>query len=127
MPSGRAATFSSRPISFEREGGVELHVAGVVLLLERALGFQAAGAEVDAGALDVDVLSSARGGDVGGDELRAGAQVERDGRDRRRGCASSSETWRLDVRGGVRLRRGEIVQLARDDDLRLRAFRAARW
>ena len=33
----------------ERQGGVELHVAGVVLLFERALGFHAAGAEVQRG------------------------------------------------------------------------------
>ena len=85
----------------ERQRGVELHVAGVVLLFERALGFDAAGAEIDAGALDVDGLVVGRGGDVGGEELRAGAEVERD--------VEAGDAARLverdrgvDVRGGMR-------------------------
>ena len=51
---GARGDFEQAADLVEGEGGVELHVAGLVLLFERALGFDVAGAEVDAGALNVD-------------------------------------------------------------------------
>src|SRR5207248_10275148 len=75
----------------------------------------------DAGALDVDALVIGGGGDVGGQELGAGAEFERNAE---AGDAAGfvERDGGVDVGGGVRLRGAEIVELAGDDEFRSRAL-----